>query len=68
MLNFNGDDIHEDNPDDVARSISNKVVFYSKNLDITGFILRRFDGSQQPQAVPNADNRGLMNNYANPQR
>ncbi len=27
VLNFNGDNINEDNPDDVARGISNKVVF-----------------------------------------
>ena len=35
VLNFNGDNIHEDNPDEVARGISNKVVYYNKNLDIT---------------------------------
>ena len=42
VLNFNGDNIHEDNPDDVARGISNKVVYYTKNLDITPYILPRF--------------------------
>jgi Skp family chaperone for outer membrane proteins len=42
VLNFNGDNIHEENPDDVARGISNKVVFYNKNLDITPVILPRF--------------------------
>ena len=46
VLNFNGDNIHEENPDDVARGISNKVVFYNKNLDITAYILPRFVGTQ----------------------
>ena len=53
VLNFNGDKIHEDNPDDVARGISNKVVFYTKNLDITPYILPRFDRSRS-QAAPRA--------------
>ncbi len=35
VLNFNGDSIHEENPDDVARGITNKVVYYNKSLDIT---------------------------------
>ena len=35
VLNFNGDNIHEENPEDVARGISNKVVYYNRNLDIT---------------------------------
>jgi Skp family chaperone for outer membrane proteins len=43
VLNFNGDKIHEENPDDIARGIGNKVVFFQKNLDITGFILPRFE-------------------------
>jgi Skp family chaperone for outer membrane proteins len=42
VLNFNGDNIKEDNPDDVARGISNKVVFFSKPLDITPQVMGRF--------------------------
>ena len=53
VMNFNGDNIHDENPDDVARGISNKVVFFNKGLDITGFIVHRFDGTQN--AVPTAD-------------
>jgi len=64
VMNFNGDNINEGNPDDIARGISNKVVFYSKNLDITPYILPRFaGGSQQPPVGTNsgaADNRNLM--------
>lgn len=65
VMNFNGDNINEANPDDIARGISNKVVFYSKNLDITPYVLPRFAGGspQQPQVGPNggaADNRNLM--------
>ena len=56
VLNFDGDGIHEDNPDAIARGISNKVVFYTKNLDITPYILPRF--TQQPAV--GADNRNLM--------
>jgi len=46
VLNFNGDVIHEDNPDDIARGISNKVVYYNRNLDITPQILPRFAKEQ----------------------
>ena len=45
VLNFNGDNIHEDVPDDVARGISNKVVYYTKSLDITPYILPRFEAA-----------------------
>ncbi len=57
VFNFNGDNIHEENPDDVARGISNKVVFYSKNLDITPFILQRFVKDLPPAQ---ADQRGFI--------
>ncbi len=42
VLNFNGDNIHEESPADVGRGITKPVVFYTKNLDITPFILPRF--------------------------
>ena len=51
VLNFNGDNIHEENPDDVARGISNKVVFYNKSLDITPYILPRFVRELSPQGA-----------------
>ena len=51
VLNFNGDNIREDNPDEVARGISNKVVYYNKPLDITPYILPRF--IQDPRAANN---------------
>ena len=49
VLNFNGDNISEGNPDEVARGISNKVVFFAKNLDITPYVLQRF--IQDPRAA-----------------
>lgn len=58
VLNFNGDNIKEENPDDVARGISNKVVFYNKNLDITPEILRRF--IKDLPAVQGADRNGFI--------
>jgi Skp family chaperone for outer membrane proteins len=44
VMNFNGDTIHEDSPDDVARGISNKIVYYNKQLplDITPYVMQRF--------------------------
>ena len=51
VLNFDGDGIHDDNPDMVARGISNKVVYLNKSLDITGFIVHRFDGTQAQGAT-----------------
>jgi Skp family chaperone for outer membrane proteins len=51
VLNFNGDKIHEENPDDIARGIGNKVVFYAKNLDITPNVMRRFV-EPLPQSTP----------------
>ena len=56
VMNFNGDNIRDDNPDDVARGISNKMVYVNKGLDITGIIVRRFDGTNN--AVPTASERG----------
>ena len=56
VLNFNHDNIHEESADDIARGISNKVVYHTKELDITPYILPRF--IQQQQAP--ADNRNLM--------
>ena len=61
VLNFNGDNIHEDSPDEVARGISNKVVYYNKPLDITPYVLQRFIGNPQGTVNPGpADNRNLM--------
>jgi Skp family chaperone for outer membrane proteins len=42
VLNFNGDAIHEEDPQDVARGIGAKTVYYNKQLDITPYILPRF--------------------------
>jgi Skp family chaperone for outer membrane proteins len=42
VLNFNGDPIKDDSPQDVARSISSKVVFYTRPLDITPIVEQRF--------------------------
>ncbi|MGA2254077.1 MAG: OmpH family outer membrane protein [Thermoguttaceae bacterium] len=43
VLNFNGDNIHEENPADISRGIANKVVFFNKNLDITPYVKQRFE-------------------------
>jgi Skp family chaperone for outer membrane proteins len=51
ILNFNGDNIHEESPADVGRGITKPVVFYTKNLDITPYILPRF--AQPITANPN---------------
>lgn len=48
VLSFNGDPINPDNPDDVLRGINNKTVYYSKELDITGFILKRVGAPAAP--------------------
>jgi Skp family chaperone for outer membrane proteins len=42
-INFNGDPIHDEKPSDVARGISNPVVFYDRRLDITGYIKPRIE-------------------------
>jgi len=42
VLNFNGDNVHEESPADVSRGIVRNVVYYTKPLDITPFILPRF--------------------------
>jgi Skp family chaperone for outer membrane proteins len=46
VINFNGDQMKEDNPDDVARGISRQVVYYNKALDITPYILPRIQGHE----------------------
>jgi Skp family chaperone for outer membrane proteins len=48
VINFNGDTMKEDNPDDVARGISRQVVYYNKALDITPYILPRIQGHEPP--------------------
>jgi Skp family chaperone for outer membrane proteins len=52
VFNFNGDAIHEENADDIARGISNKFVYYNKSLDITPQVLPRFLNQSAPY-VPN---------------
>jgi Skp family chaperone for outer membrane proteins len=42
VLNFNGDQMHEENPDEIARGLGRPVVYYNKALDITPYILPRF--------------------------
>ncbi len=42
VLNFNGDQPHEESPQDVGRHITKQVVFYTPNLDITPIIVQRF--------------------------
>ncbi len=41
-MNFNGDAVNVENPDEVARQISDKMVFYNKTLDITPYVMQRF--------------------------
>jgi len=43
VMNFNGDAIDPENPDTVARGIQNKCVYYNRSLDITPYILQRFE-------------------------
>ncbi len=42
VLNFNGDNAHEENPQEVGRWITRHVIYYSKPMDITPYILQRF--------------------------
>ena len=42
VMNFNGDQMHDENPDEIARGISRQIVYYNKALDITPYILPRF--------------------------
>ncbi len=46
VLNFNGDNIREENPADISRGIAKHVVFYNKNLDITPYVAQRFIQTQ----------------------
>jgi Skp family chaperone for outer membrane proteins len=41
-LSFDHEALREDNPNDVARGISNPVVYYNKLLDITPDVVQRF--------------------------
>ncbi len=42
VINFNGDQMNAENPEEIARGISRQVVYYNKALDITPYILPRF--------------------------
>jgi Skp family chaperone for outer membrane proteins len=57
VLNFNGDNINDQNADEIARGISNKVVFYNRALDITPAVLPRFvEGANANPNPPNNPN------------
>jgi Skp family chaperone for outer membrane proteins len=43
VLKFIGDPIDEKNPDSILTGLNKPVVWYNKNLDITGYILPRFE-------------------------
>jgi Skp family chaperone for outer membrane proteins len=60
VFNFNGDDIREENPNDVLRGINNPVIFYNKALDITPIILPRF--IQAPAAASQSGPTGVFVN------
>ncbi len=61
VMNFNGDNAHEESPQDVGRYITRHVIYYAKPLDITPYILPRF-------APPQGADRGNapMGVFANP--
>ena len=42
VINFDGDKISEDSPQNVTRGITNNVVYVNKNLDITPVVMKRF--------------------------
>jgi hypothetical protein len=63
VANFNGDQMHEDNPDEVARGISRQWVYYNKALDITGAILPRI--AKEPP-VANSNGFGFNPNQPAP--
>ena len=46
VLNFNGDNAHEENPQEVGRYITRHVIYYTKPMDITPIILQRFVQTQ----------------------
>jgi len=53
VVNFNGEKVNPDVPDDVLRGIRQNVVYSHKDLDITPYILRRLAPAPAP-----ADLRG----------
>ena len=54
VMNFNGDQMNAENPEEIARGISRQVVFYNKALDITPYILPRFAREQPVNQGPAA--------------
>jgi Skp family chaperone for outer membrane proteins len=56
VINFEGDRINPENPDDILRGISRQVLFYTPDIDITPIILKRLD---RPVARPGAETMGV---------
>ncbi len=54
VMNFNGDKMNAENPEEIARGISRQVVYYNEALDITRFILPRFVRDQPVNPGPAA--------------
>ena len=64
VMNFNGDQMHDENPEEIARGISRQVVYYNKALDITPYIMPRFikpvvaDANGRPSTRRSTANNG----------
>ncbi|MGA2621298.1 MAG: OmpH family outer membrane protein [Thermoguttaceae bacterium] len=61
VLNFNGDAMNSENPEDVGRGVMRPVVFYDPALDITPIILKRL--SPEGPAVPAANSNSRPGVY-----
>jgi Skp family chaperone for outer membrane proteins len=57
VVQFNGDKVNKDNPQDIIRGINHSVVWYSKNLDITPIILKKLN---PPDALDCARRRSTV--------
>jgi Skp family chaperone for outer membrane proteins len=62
VLNFQGDKINQDNPQDILRGVQQQVVFYNKDLDITPWVLNRLNprtanGSNTPSPFGRSYNK-----------
>ena len=60
VIQFNGDTVDKENPQDIIRGINQSVVWYSKNLDITPIILNRLNPPDGARSNPSpiSDRRG----------
>jgi len=56
VLKFNGDDVDPNDRNEILRSINKPIVYFDKNMDITGYVLQELNRSANVTMNPGGGN------------